>query len=186
MSSFSSYVWLVPYLLTFFLSFPYLLDLRKQKGAYGKCPWRVRSPILLSASCRCATKSVFYTLVFLFPVKNRYKSNFKTQTWKFYHYLLIENAVGKIHSSFLYEKLYKNTWLSIGQNLRRMPASAYRTFYNTGRYYAFVFLIFSIRVCGAHLRVIAPRQHSPFQRNVAAGQAVDNTVSDLTGPRCEP
>ena len=41
------------------------------------------------------------------------------------------------------------------------------------------------RVCGAHLRVIAPRQRSSF-RNVAGGQAADNTVSDLTSLRFEP
>ena len=42
------------------------------------------------------------------------------------------------------------------------------------------------RVCWAHLRVIAPGQHSSFQRNVAAVRAVGHTVSDLTGPRFEP
>ena len=41
------------------------------------------------------------------------------------------------------------------------------------------------RVGGAHLRVIAPGQHSSFRRNVAAVPAVGKTVSDLTGPRFE-
>ena len=42
------------------------------------------------------------------------------------------------------------------------------------------------RVRGAHLRVIAPGQYSFFRRNVAAVANVNNTVSNLTGPKFEP
>ena len=41
------------------------------------------------------------------------------------------------------------------------------------------------QVCGAHLRVIASRQRSFFQRNVAAVASPCNIMSDLTGPRFE-
>ena len=49
-----------------------------------------------------------------------------------------------------------------------------------------------LRAVWAHLRVIAPGQHSPFEEislpciNIfAEKRAVGNTVSDLTGPRFE-
>ena len=42
------------------------------------------------------------------------------------------------------------------------------------------------RVNEAHLRIIAPRQHSFFQRNMQRRRAIGNTVYDLTGPRFEP
>ena len=45
----------------------------------------------------------------------------------------------------------------------------------------------ALRVCGAHLRVITPGQHSSFWRNVATvARRWSYTVSNLTGPRLEP
>ena len=43
-----------------------------------------------------------------------------------------------------------------------------------------------LRVGGAHLRIIAPGQHSSFQRNIAAVAIRWQPVSDLTGLRFEP